>query len=123
MKPINSPKAPKAVGPYSQAVQAGDFIFLSGQIGLTTTGELVSEKIEDQVHQVMRNLQEVLREAGCDFSNVVKTEIYLTDLNDFKTVNEIYESYLKPPYPARVTAGIVALPLGAEVEVGMIAMK
>ncbi len=123
-KKVQTPKAPKAIGPYSQAIDTGDFVFLSGQIGLDPqTGQLVSNDIEDQTRQVMKNLKAVLEEAGLDFRHVVKTTIYLVDLKDFVKVNGVYQSYLEEPYPARATVQVAALPKGARVEIEMIAQR
>lgn len=122
-KQITSKNAPAAVGPYSQAIEANGFVFLSGQIPLRTDGTIVSGSITDQVTQIMENLKAVLKEAGLDFSAVVRTEIFVTDINDFAEVNKIYESFMTQPYPARFTVGIKELPKGAKVEIAMIAAK
>ena len=117
-KSIQTPNAPAAVGPYSQAVRHGDLVFLSGQVALDpTTGALVSGDIGDQARQVFRNLQAVCRAAGADLDGILKLNIYLTDLANFATVNEIMAATFAEPYPARATIGVAALPLGAEVEV------
>ncbi len=97
---VHTDKAPRAIGPYSQAIDTGDFVFLSGQIGLDPETGQMKAGVEEQTHQVMRNLQAVLETVGLDFSHVVKTTIYLQDLNDFQKVNEIYASYLQEPSPA-----------------------
>lgn len=116
--------APKAVGPYSQAVVCGDCIYLSGQIPLNpVTGILVQGSIEEQTTQVMKNLAAVLEAAGATFSDVVKTTIFMTDLTNFKRVNEVYAAALGGHRPARATVGVSALPLGADVEIEMIAKK
>ncbi len=120
---VHTDRAPKAIGPYSQAIDTGDFVFLSGQIGLDPETGQMKAGVEEQTHQVMKNLQAVLEAVGLDFSHVVKTTIYLQDLNDFGKVNEIYESYLKEPYPARATVQVAALPKGALVEIEMIAKR
>lgn len=120
---INSETAPKAIGPYSQATQAGQTIYLSGQIPLNTEGEIVGENAKDQAHQVMKNLSEVLKAADCTFDNVVKTTIYLASMNDFAEVNEVYSSYLNEPYPARATVEVARLPKDVKVEIDMIAVK
>ncbi len=120
---VHTDKAPKAIGPYSQAIDTGDFVFLSGQIGLDPETGQMKAGVEEQTHQVMRNLQAVLEAVGLDFSHVVKTTIYLQDLNDFQKVNEIYASYLQEPYPARATVQVAALPKGALVEIEMIAKR
>jgi 2-iminobutanoate/2-iminopropanoate deaminase len=115
--------APKAIGPYSQAIRAGELVFCSGQIGLDpTTGNLVSGGTAAETEQVMRNLQAVLAAAGCGLEQVVRTTIYLVDLNEFALVNEIYGRFLREPYPARATVGVAALPRGARVEIDAIAL-
>ena len=115
---IQTPNAPAAVGPYSQAVRHGDLVFLSGQVALEpATGALVSGDVGDQARQVFRNLQAVCRAAGGDLGGILKLNIYLTDLANFATVNEIMAATFAEPYPARATIGVAALPLGAEVEV------
>ena len=115
---IQTPEAPAAVGPYSQAVRYGNLVFLSGQIALNpVTGKLTGGGIGDQARQVFRNLRAVCLAAGGDLDGIVKLNIYLTDLGNFATVNEILAATFAEPYPARATIGVAALPLGAEVEV------
>lgn len=115
---IHTEQAPAAVGPYSQAVQYGDLVFLSGQVGIDpATGKLVEGGVEAQARQVFRNLRAVCQAAGGDLDDLVKVNIYLTDLGDFTAVNGIMAEQFAEPYPARATVGVVALPLGAEVEV------
>lgn len=117
-KPIHTKHAPAAVGPYSQAVQHGDLVFLSGQIGLDpATGKLVEGGVEAQARQVFGNLRAVCLAAGGDLDDVVKVNIYLTDLGNFAAVNAVMADAFNEPYPARATVGVVALPLGAAVEV------
>jgi 2-iminobutanoate/2-iminopropanoate deaminase len=124
MEPITSKDAPGAVGPYSQAVRAGDFVFLSGQIPLDpASGELVSGGIAAQTERVIANLRAVLAAAGCSFGDVVRTTIYLVDLAHFGTVNEIYMRAFTAPYPARVTIQVAALPRGSQVEIDAIAIS
>lgn len=114
---IHTDKAPAAIGPYSQAVRAGDTVYLSGQIPLVPeTMELVGEDIESQVRQVFDNLGAVTRAAGGSLAHVVKLNIYLTDLGHFAKVNEIMKEYFQDPYPARAAVGVAALPKGAGVE-------
>lgn len=121
-KEIHTKEAPAAIGPYSQAIQAGDFLFVSGQIPVDPkTGEVV-EGIEKQTEQVLKNLQAILQEAGADFSNVVKFTIYLSDMENFATVNEIYGSFLTKPYPARATVEVSRLPKDVLVEMDVIAL-
>lgn len=115
--------APKAIGPYSQAVSHGQLIFTSGQIPLDpATGALVEGDFEAKARRVFDNLQAVLTAAGADFSDVVRTSVYLTDLADFPKLNGIYESYMGSHRPARSTIGVAALPMGAPVEIDMIAV-
>ena len=119
----NIPNAPKAVGPYSPAVQAGGMVFLSGQVGLNpVTGQLIGPSIEEQTQQALNNLQSVLAGLGLSFSDVVKSTIFLTDLGYFQTVNKIYGDALGGHRPARSTFQVSALPLGAIVEIEMIAL-
>lgn len=115
---VNTDEAPAAIGPYSQAVKSNGLIFLSGQIPLQPeTMALVSDNIEDQTHQVFKNLQAVAKASESDLNNALKLTIYLTDLGQFTTVNEIMASYLQEPYPARATVEVSALPKGAQIEI------
>lgn len=115
---VHTDHAPKAIGPYSQAVRAGNSVYLSGQIALEPkTGELVSGGIEAQARRVFENLKAVAEASGKGLDAVVKVNIYLTDLGHFATVNEIMAGYFREPYPARATLGVAALPRGALVEV------
>ncbi len=119
---LSSPAAPGAIGPYSQAVRAGRWLFLSGQIPLDpATGELVVGDIKVQTERVMQNLSAVLAAGNCDPSAVVRTTIYLVDLAHFATVNEVYGRYFEAPHPARSTIQVAALPRGAQVEIDAIA--
>ncbi|RYG72242.1 RidA family protein [Lentibacillus lipolyticus] len=123
VKAIYTKNAPDAIGPYSQAIQAGDFVYISGQIGLQPeTGEL-ADGIENQTRQVLKNLQAILAEADADFSDVVKFTIYVASMDDFATVNEIYGGYLTQPYPARATVEVSQLPKGARIEMDAIVYK
>jgi 2-iminobutanoate/2-iminopropanoate deaminase len=120
---VASAAAPKAIGPYSQAIRAGSLLFLAGQIPLDpATGALVAGDVAAQTHRVMQNLKAVLEAGGSSLDAVVKTTIYLADLGDFKTVNEVYGSYFTPPAPARATVQVARLPLDARVEIDAIAM-
>lgn len=122
MQVIATDKAPAAIGPYSQAVTAGNLLFCSGQIALDpATGEMVGGTVAEETERVMQNLQGVLAAAGTDFSRVLKTTIYLTDMADFPIVNQVYGSYFSEAKPARATVGVAALPRGARVEVEAIA--
>jgi 2-iminobutanoate/2-iminopropanoate deaminase len=119
---ISTKDAPGAIGPYSQAIRSGDLLFLSGQIPTDpATGQLVTGDIVAQTRRVMENLRAVLAAAGCTFADVVRTTIYLVDLGHFTAVNEAYGSYFEPPYPARATVQVAALPRGAQVEIDVIA--
>ena len=120
---IATTDAPQAIGPYSQAVSAGPWLFCSGQIGLDpATGELVTGGIEAEANRVLENLHAVLAAAGATLDYVVRTTIYLIDLGDFGRVNEIYARYFRAPFPARATVGVAALPRGAHVEIDAIAV-
>jgi 2-iminobutanoate/2-iminopropanoate deaminase len=121
METIHTDKAPKAVGPYSQAVQACDYVFCSGQIGLDPESGALVEGLEKQVKQALANLNAVLVEAGSDFEHVAKTTVFITNMDDFAKVNEIYGSYFTNHKPARSTVGVTALPKGALVEIEAIA--
>ncbi len=120
---IETANAPKATGPFSQAVVDGSLVFTSGQIYLTPEGKLLEGTIEEQIHQIMKNLQAILEKAGVSFSDVVKTTIYVTDMSIYGKVNEIYGGYMSDPYPARETVCVKELPLGAKVEISMIAVN
>ncbi len=115
-------KAPRPVGPYSQVVKAGGFLFLAGQIPLTPEGTTNEGDITTQAQQVMNNLQAVLEKAGASFNHVVKTTIFLADLNDFEAVNQVYAQYFEEPYPARSTVQAARLPKGARLEIDAIAV-
>lgn len=121
--PIHSPNAPKAIGPYSQAIRSGSTLYLSGQTPLDpVTGEMVAGDIEAQATRVFENLKAVLSAAGASFDDVVRVAIYMTDLANFSTVNEVMKRYFHEPYPARSTIGVAALPRGAAVEIDLIAV-
>lgn len=123
-KAISSERAPQPVGPYSQAVIGGDFVWTSGQIGIDpTTGELVTGGIEAETEQVMKNLIAVLEACGTDLNRVVKTLIFITDMNQFAKVNEVYARHFQKPYPARSTVQVSSLPKGASVEIEVVAMR
>ena len=122
MQPIETNEAPQAIGPYSQAIKVGDFIFTSGQIALTPEGEMVQEDIELQTAQVMRNLKAVLEAAGSGLQNVVKTTIFLADMDDFAAVNTVYEKWFGGHKPARSTVAAKTLPKNAMVEIECIAL-
>lgn len=123
VKVIHTENAPAAIGPYSQAVEVGDTVYLSGQIGVDPKTNEVASGIEAQTRQVLENLKAVLEASGADFSKVVKVTIYLTSMEDFDTVNEIYGSYLEEPYPARVCVEVSRLPKDVLVEMDAIVYK
>jgi 2-iminobutanoate/2-iminopropanoate deaminase len=117
------PAGGKTLGPYSPAVAAGDYVFISGQIPLDDAGNIVPGDIEAQAEQVFKNIKSVLDAAGLTFANCVKATVFLTDLADFARMNAVYEKYVVQPYPARSTIQIVALPKGARVEIEMLAYR
>ena len=120
---VTATDAPKAIGPYSQAVRAGQFLFVSGQVALDpVTGKMIGDTIEAQTLQVLNNLEAILTEAGLTFANVVKAEVYLKDLNDFKSMNSVYASRLTQAVkPARQAMQVAKLPLDALIEISCIA--
>jgi 2-iminobutanoate/2-iminopropanoate deaminase len=121
---IQSPDAPKAIGPYSQAILAGNTLYVSGQIAIIPeTGEMDTLSIETEIRRVLSNLGAVLKEAGMTYENVVKATIFTTDLKNFKLINTIYGEHFKEKQPARETVQVVALPAGAHVEISCIAVK
>ena len=119
---VSSPSAPKAIGPYSQAIRAGSLLFVSGQIPIDpATGDLVQGDIAHQTHRVFANLKAILDAAGATFDHVVRTTVYLADMNDFAKVNEIYATYFSTPAPARATVQAARLPRDSRVEIDLIA--
>ena len=121
---IFTEKAPAPIGPYSQAVQTGNMLFISGQIPIDPeTNELISGSIKDEAEQVMQNLRALLLKAGFSFENVVKTTIFLSEMNHFGDVNQVYGSYFKSDYPARETVAVLGLPKNVNVEISLIAVK
>ena len=119
---VSTNRAPQAIGPYSQAVRAGDLLFVSGQIPLDpATGSVVGPDIAAQTHRVMQNLRGVLEAAGASLDSVVKTTIFLADLNDFVAVNEVYGGYFAPPAPARATVQVARLPKDVRIEIDAVA--
>jgi 2-iminobutanoate/2-iminopropanoate deaminase len=121
-QPVSTDQAPKAIGPYSQAIRAGQFLLLSGQVGFDpTTGQLVPGGISEQTHRVLQNIGAILSAAGLSFDHVVKTTVFLADMNDFAAMNDIYASYFKSPAPARSTVQAARLPRDARVEIEVIA--
>jgi 2-iminobutanoate/2-iminopropanoate deaminase len=122
IKTVATDNAPQAIGPYSQAIIANGMIFTSGQVPLNTNGLIVGPTIEEQTHQVLKNLSAVLEAAGSSLQHVVKTSIFLSDMNDFKTVNEIYAEYFGGHRPARSTVAVKTLPLNVKIEIDCVAM-
>ncbi|KAI3441659.1 uncharacterized protein J3R85_002261 [Psidium guajava] len=119
---VQTDKAPAALGPYSQAIKANNLLFVSGVLGLVPeTGQFISDSVEDQTEQLLKNMGEILKAGGTSYSSVVKTTIMLADLQDFKKVNEIYAKYFLAPAPARSTYQVAALPLNARIEIECIA--
>ena len=119
---VKTNKAPQAIGPYSQGVIAGNFLFISGQIAIDPDkNEMISGTIEEQAEQVLKNIGAILNEAGLTYDNVVKTTVYLTDLNDFGKMNEVYARFFKNNPPARAAIQVSKLPKGAKIEIEAIA--
>ena len=122
MKAISTQKAPAAIGPYSQAIQVGNLVFASGQIPINPlTGNIVEGGIREQTHQALANVKAILEAAGLSLGNVVKTTVFLADINDFAEVNAIYGTYFTEPYPARSAVSVKALPKGALIEIEVVA--
>ena len=123
-KIITTNEAPAPIGPYSQAVQVGDLLFISGQVAIhPASGNIEVKEIKEETIQVMKNLTAILHEAQMDFNNVVKTTIFLSDMSHFATVNEIYAGYFTGDHPARETVAVKGLPKNANVEISMIASR
>lgn len=119
---VSSPNAPAAVGPYSQAVKMGNLLFVSGTLPINpTTGQLVEDCIKAQTRMVLENMRSVLTTAGSDFSKILKTTVYLTDIAEFQAMNEVYAEFFPSPFPARAAFQVVALPKGAKVEIEAVA--
>lgn len=124
MKALHTTNAPAAIGPYSQAIEINGFVFASGQIPIDpSTGKFVEGGIKEQTRQALTNASHILEEAGTDLSHVVKTTVYLADMNDFAAMNEVYATFFREPYPARSAVAVKDLPKGALVEVECIAAK
>ena len=120
---ISTKNAPQAIGPYSQAVKAGNLMFISGQIPLDPeTGDLASQSIEDQAKQVLENVKSICEAAECSLDDIVKISIFLTDLSNFAVVNDMMKEYFSEPYPARATVEVSGLPLGVNVEIEAIVL-
>lgn len=121
---INTPNAPAPIGPYNQAVLIDNTLYISGQVCIDpATGQLKNKDLQEETHQVMHNLKAILSAAGMDFSNVVKTTIFITDMNRFTELNEVYGKYFTVDFPARETVQVSALPKFVNVEISMIAVK
>jgi len=122
-KIINTTDAPAPIGPYSQAVLAGNTLYISGQIAINqASGQLITTNIQDETKQVMKNIEAVLKSAGMDFSNIVKTSIFLIDMGNFSQINEVYGSFFSKDFPARETVQVSRLPKDVNVEISVIAV-
>ncbi|XP_012499043.1 PREDICTED: ribonuclease UK114 [Propithecus coquereli] len=121
---ISTAKVAGPIGPYSQAVLVDRTVYISGQIGLDpSSGQLVPGGVEKEAKQALKNIGEILKAAGCDFTNVVKTTVLLADINDFDTVNDVYKQYFKSNFPARAAYQVTALPKGGRIEIEAIAVR
>lgn len=116
-KEIKTNKSPEALGPYSQALKTDSFIFVSGQIPFNTDLELVSEDVEEQAHQCLKNLRGIVEDSGCSMDQVVKTTVFIKDMNNFESVNNVYSEYFTQPYPARSCIEVARLPKDVKVEI------
>ncbi len=123
IKKISTENAPGAIGPYSQALDIGNMVFTSGQIPINPATGTMPESIEEQAKQSLTNVKNILEAAGLTMANVVKTTVFLSDLNDFAAVNEVYATFFSEPYPARSCVQVAAIPKGAKVEIEAIAIK
>ena len=124
MEAIHTDTAPAAIGPYSQAILAGDTLYISGQLPVVPeTGAFPSEDIREQTRASLMNIGAILREAGMDYANVVKTTVLLSDIADFAAMNEVYATFFKAPFPARAAFQVAALPKGAKVEIEAVAVR
>ena len=121
MELISTKNAPAAIGPYSQGLKVGDLVFVSGQIPVNPETGAMAETVEEQARQSLTNLGNILKEAGLDYSNVVKTVVFLSDLNDFAAVNAVYETFFTAPFPARSCVQVAGIPKGAKLEIECIA--
>lgn len=124
MKVISTKNAPAAIGPYSQAIEAGGMVFVSGQVPINPeTGNIEAKDIASQTTQVLKNIGEILKAAGLGYENVVKTTVLLDDINDFSAMNEVYAGFFTEPYPARAAFEAANIPKGAKVEIEVIAVR
>ncbi|RUM67058.1 MAG: hypothetical protein DSZ06_02065 [Sulfurospirillum sp.] len=122
MKRVQTDEAPAAIGPYSQAIKVRDIVYTSGQIPLTTDGKMIEGDIKEQTRQVLKNLEAVLKKAGSDLNHIIKTTIYLTDMDNFIAVNTVYGEFFTSRFPARSTVAVKELPKGAQIEIDAIAI-
>ncbi len=122
-KEVETNKSPAAIGPYSQAIEFNNLVMTSGQIGLNADGKLVSEDVEAQTEQSLKNIKEILKKIGTGIDNVVKCSIFVNDLEDFSKVNEVYKAFFNKPYPARSCVEVARLPKDVEIEIEAIAVK
>lgn len=123
MNVISTDKSPAAIGPYSQALNSGNIVFVSGQIPINPETGAMADTIEEQTTQSLKNVENILKAAGLSMKNVIKTSVFLSDLNDFAKVNEIYATFFTSPFPARSCVQVAAIPKGAKVEIECIAIK
>lgn len=123
MNVISTDKSPAAIGPYSQALNSGNIVFVSGQIPINPETGTMADTIEEQTTQSLKNVENILKAAGLSMKNVIKTSVFLSDLNDFAKVNEIYATFFTSPFPARSCVQVAAIPKGAKVEIECIAIK
>lgn len=123
MNVISTDKSPAAIGPYSQALNSGNIVFVSGQIPINPETGTMADTIEEQATQSLKNVENILKAAGLSMKNVIKTSVFLSDLNDFVKVNEIYAKFFTEPFPARSCVQVAAIPKGAKVEIECIAIK
>lgn len=123
MKVISTNKAPAAIGPYSQGLDAGSIVFISGQIPIDPTTGKMADTVEEQAAQSLNNVKSILAAAGLSMSNVIKTSVFLSDLSDFAAVNKVYEGFFSEPFPARSCVQVAAIPKGAKVEIECIAVR
>lgn len=122
-QPLVTAQAPAAIGPYSQGMQSGSLVITSGQLPLTAAGEFSAVSISEQTQQVLENVKAVLAAAGCEMTDVIKTTVFLTNMEEFAEMNEVYAQYFSEPYPARSTIQVARLPRDARVEIEVIAQK
>lgn len=122
LEKINTKKSPAAIGPYSQAIKAGNLLFTSGQIPFTADGQLISEDIQEQTRKSLENIKNILEEASTTMGNVIKCTVFISDMNDFGKMNEVYQEYFNDPYPSRSCVEVARLPKDVKVEIEAIAL-